>query len=606
MIALWLLMLGTPFLIAPAAKEAFRQPKLLVGEWLALASLFLLAWGVGRMERVRLAAVGRHPAVQAVVPMLLVATLGFATTRHPFHFREALTDLWIGAACLAGWSLALAPPRIERVLRGLLWPASLLALLGILQAHRLWEPLHFVGIQPGERFAVTSLAGNPGDLAAYLVLPCLIAQWVLVRRLRAGERSGPAVWGAGLALAICLYALARTQTLAALAALLTGGVIFWVSLLPRRRVAGVLAGAAALAVVLVLAVAPLRDRVAHLFRLTGEGDLNDALSGRFDGWNAAAFMLAEHPLAGVGQGGYLPEFSPAKLTLIARGVPFFQGHMQPVFANAHSEFLEVAAEWGVPGLLALGWGLWVLWRALRRGGPPAEDRALAFAGVAALAVLALVHFPFRTALVGFPAVLFLAWVLRRGSPEGLPQVGAGLVPARVGVPGPGERAGTSPAPTPSTPGTGNGGIKGSLLVWPLVALLGLALIGQTGRLRARGFASRLLHHVEVLSMAAVSAGKAPPRLFADNLEALERAAALDPSEIGIPIARGTQYLLLGQPDSAVRAYTEAIELEPRPEGYLNLGRAQLAAGRMDEARLSFQRAVLLDPRLDRQVPMVAR
>ncbi|HSU84957.1 MAG TPA: hypothetical protein VLR69_21270, partial [Thermoanaerobaculia bacterium] len=70
-----------------------------------------------------------------------------------------------------------------------------------------------------------------------------------------------------------------------------------------------------------------------------------------------------------------------------------------------------------PGLLALGWGLWMLLGALRRktgdtAGAP-EDRALAWAGTAALAVLSLVDFPFRVALVGFPALLFLSWALRR-------------------------------------------------------------------------------------------------------------------------------------------------------------------------------------------------
>jgi hypothetical protein len=33
--------------------------------------------------------------------------------------------------------------------------------------------------------------------------------------------------------------------------------------------------------------------------------------------------------------------------------------------------------------------------------------------VTALAVLSLVDFPFRIALVAFPALLFLSWVLRR-------------------------------------------------------------------------------------------------------------------------------------------------------------------------------------------------
>src|SRR5688500_9006392 len=41
---LWLLVLLPPLLVVPAAREAFRLPKLLVAEWLALASLIPLAW----------------------------------------------------------------------------------------------------------------------------------------------------------------------------------------------------------------------------------------------------------------------------------------------------------------------------------------------------------------------------------------------------------------------------------------------------------------------------------------------------------------------------------------------------------------------------------
>ena len=42
------------------------------------------------------------------------------------------------------------------------------------------------------------------------------------------------------------------------------------------------------------------------------------------------------------------------------------------------------------------------------------------AGTAALAVLSLVYFPFRMALVAFPALLFLSWALRgeRGGVRG--------------------------------------------------------------------------------------------------------------------------------------------------------------------------------------------
>ena len=140
----------------------------------------------------------------------------------------------------------------------------------------------------------------------------------------------------------------------------------------------------------------------------------------------------------------------------------------------------------------------------------------------------------------------------------------------------------------------------------LVTLLALALAGQTMRWRHRAMASRLLRQVELVSDAAYRYGQAPPQLMMENLEALRRAAPFDPAEVGIPIARGTQYLFLARPEAALRAYEEALALEPRPEGYLSLGRAQWLAGRREEARRSFELAVRLDPTLANQIPLTAR
>ncbi len=409
---LWLLVLVPPFLFAAMVKESFRQPKLLASEWFALASLAALAWGLQRVEEVWLADVWRLPAVRIVLPVLAVATAGLATTAHPLHVREALIDLWIGAAALVGWIAALSRRDVARLLGGMLWPATFLALIGILQFHGLWQPLDLVGIAPGTRLAITSLAGNPGDLGAYLVLPVLLAQERLLQRLRSGESWGrPAVWGTAAALVVCLYALLLTQTLAAVAAVTVGSLVLWGALLPRRRSLIALGAGTAVAVLLVAAVPPLRQRVVDKARQAIEGDWNDVLTGRLDGWRTAVWMLEEHPLTGVGQGAYRPEFVPAKLALMDRGVSFYK-EQTVGFGNAHNDFLEVGAEWGIPGLLALAWGLWVLIGALRRQGGNKGERALAWAGTAALAVLCLVHFPFQIALVAYPALLFLSWVLR--------------------------------------------------------------------------------------------------------------------------------------------------------------------------------------------------
>ncbi|MBV8203291.1 MAG: O-antigen ligase family protein, partial [Acidobacteria bacterium] len=425
---LWLLVLVPPFYFAPSAKDPFRLPKLMLAEWLAVASLLPLAWTLLRVEAVGWRDLWRQPAIRATLPLVAVATAGLAVTAHPLHVREALADLWIGAACLAGWSAALPARRLERLLGGLLWPGAALAAIGILQFHGL-QALPVARHLGGSRYAVTSTAGNTGDLAAFLVLPCLIAQW----RLAAGaggtagapDRERGARPGRGgrawlvAALAICAYAVALTQTFAALLALLLGSATFWVGARRRdaadwRRLALAAGAVALLAAGVVAGLPALRARVIEKANLVRQGDWNAVLTGRFDGWRAAAWMLGRHPWMGVGHGAYRAEFAPAKLALLDRGVAFHSGQQQN-FVNAHDEPLEVAADCGVPGVLALAWGLGVLAVAARARLGPAG--AFAVAGLVALGVLSLVDFPFRVALVAFPALLFLAWVMQPAAGE---------------------------------------------------------------------------------------------------------------------------------------------------------------------------------------------
>ncbi|HYU33547.1 MAG TPA: O-antigen ligase family protein [Thermoanaerobaculia bacterium] len=411
LLMLWLLVLVAPLLISPTAKESFRLIKSMVSGWLALASLFFFAWEVRKAGTIRWTDLWDRPAMRIVLPVLLVATASYAFSAHPLHVREGLADLWIGAAALAGWSLAVETRRLERLLLGLLIPASLLALLGILQFHGVYRPFQSIGIGYDPRLAITSLAGNPGDLGGYLVLPCLIGQWAVF------QRRGRVRILAAVALALSLYAVALTQTLAALAAVAVGSALLWALLLPRRQAALLFGGGAALALVLALTVAPLRERIAAKAGQALAGDWNSVLTGRLDGWRAALWMFREHPWTGVGHGAYRPEYVPAMNELLDRGVQLYPQHIQPVFANAHNEYLEALAEWGLPAIPALAWGLWILILALRRARGD-TGQALAWAGVVALAILSLVDFPFRIALQAFPALLFLSWVLRRGDPRG--------------------------------------------------------------------------------------------------------------------------------------------------------------------------------------------
>src|SRR4051794_30312702 len=148
-------------------------------------------------------------------------------------------------------------------------------------------------------------------------------------------------------------------------------------------------------------------------------------------------------------------------------------------------------------------------------------------------------------------------------------------------------------------------MKGGTLSAIPVAVLALALAGQAVRWRDRMTASRLLSNVEALTLA-VASGQVPPRALASNLQALRRAAPLDPVQVGIPIARGSQYYRLSRREPAEQAYAEALRLEPRPEGYFGLGRAQWLAGRREEALRNFGLAVRLDPLLIPELPAEAR
>jgi len=410
--ALWLLLLAVPFVLDSAQKDAFRLPKTLLAETLALVSLFFLAfaWQGPRQWRELLAA----PFVATFGPFVGLATLLSLASPHLAHVHRGLAGLWIGALAIWGWSVGFSRHELRQALTFALAPAAILAAIAILQFHGIYQPYSFAGIAESSRFAIGSLAGNVGDLSACLVLPAIVAQAELARGKRVGLSAA--------ALVLCLYGLAVTQTFSAIAGVAAGTVVFWALQISRRR-AAVAVAALAGAVVLLLAFAgPVRERgLAKVGEIAG-GDWNAVLTGRLDGWRAAVWMAREHPLTGVGVGAYRTEFIRAKTALLREGVAFFPEQPNVVFANAHNELLEVAAETGWPGLAVFAFGLVQLARRLRLWRPPggagstsAESPiALAWAGIAAIGVLALANFPFRIAIALWPICLFLAWMLSAG------------------------------------------------------------------------------------------------------------------------------------------------------------------------------------------------
>lgn len=145
-------------------------------------------------------------------------------------------------------------------------------------------------------------------------------------------------------------------------------------------------------------------------------------------------------------------------------------------------------------------------------------------------------------------------------------------------------------------------MKGRILLFLVAPALAMSLFIQWHRGTDRIQASILLREVEARTMHAAAAGALSEAMLRGHLQALRRARELDPSQEGILTARGSHYLLLGRPEAAAEAYREALALEPRPETYLNLGRALSAMGRTEEASEMFRVAIELSPRLRGELP----
>ncbi len=565
LIVLAVSILVVPLIFVPGATDNFRLPKELANESLALLSIALLALGARRLDIRRL---GRSPAFQAVLPLVVVAALGIFFTGHPGRAIEGVATLAIGAAALVGWSLAVDGPGRRRLLLATLVPATLLALFAVLQFHRLYEPFEFAG-QVTRRLGLTSLAGGAFDLASYLLFPLLIVQVIWWRTARLWQR-----WFLAVFFLLGLYALLATQTFTVFLAFFAGSlVINTLRPPPRRVVLGVILALTAGASI-SLHAGPLVERLE--LKLAYLDDANHLLTGRLDGWRAAWWMLGEHPLTGVGQGVYGNEFANTKLELAAAGTPFYAYHTDAHFVSAHNELLEVAAECGWPGLLALVWGLGIFGHALGRrvaemrqatpeATPEEADESVLAAGYfSAMLVLALFNFPFHLAIVAYPALLLASGVLASAPRDG-------------------------------------GGWSSLVVRGLVVAILTLAwgLHYRQGERQLR--ADRILAEVEAMTQQASQLGRLPEKLASRNLYRLREAARLDGTRIGIPVAQGWQYLLRGRNAAAVETFEDALKAEPRAEIYANLGQARLAEGNRQAASQAFRRAILLDPQMSKEL-----
>ncbi len=250
--------------------------------------------------------------------------------------------------------------------------------------------------------------GNRNLLAAWLVGCYSAALGMAAAPLDLRLRALGAVTGALTGVAV-LATFSRMGLLALGAATLLFGCAGG---LGRRRWR-IPAAAAALALGAALAIGP-----PALARRYSQPALQAEREGRLAMWADAAGAARRYWLTGAGAGAFPWAFR--------RSHPYLAIY---TIDHPHNEYLEAAAEWGVPAAALTGAAL-ALWMArrlveLRRAPSPAREIGLGcWSGAAAVLLHAAVDFPLR-----LPAILFLFALL-----AGLAAGGPSPAPRRVPAP----------------------------------------------------------------------------------------------------------------------------------------------------------------------------
>ena len=259
-----------------------------------------------------------------------------------------------------------------------------------------WNPKLQVDNAYAPFFRVNSVFWDPSIYGRYLVV-AILATLALVllglrERLLAAGIAAIAVMWAGL-----LFSFSQSSFAALIAGTLAAATFAW-----RWRAAAALALLAVVLVAIAFATPQVRTELLDESR----AGLNAATSGRAGLVSNGLKIAADHPVLGVGTGGFKRAYADRT---------GLQGR-DPKKAASHSTPVTVAAETGIPGLALLAWlGFAALVAAFRSRGRSAAGGA-AFAAGLTLGAIA-VHSLFYNALFEDPTTWGLLGLIALAAAE---------------------------------------------------------------------------------------------------------------------------------------------------------------------------------------------
>ncbi|MCQ4165829.1 O-antigen ligase family protein [Tahibacter harae] len=349
-------LVGTAWLIDPYAQAGFDAPKRLAALLAAGAGAALLLWQLNthalRRDLARpdgaaatrgLARASLVAAALALAGLLLSALFADQPAGAWHSLRVQLLYLLL---LPLGAARALHGAAARRVFLAAVVASAVNALLSLLQGAGVALPLAMS--QLGGRYPTGALLGNE----AYVALACALlgAAGVALGLAAAAPRTRWLGWGlCGLAVAVITF---NRQTTAAAALLTAGATLLALRWHGTRRL---LPAAALLALLLPLSAALPALRAQTWARLPYTVEQYQQLTTyRLGAWAAALEMLRSRPWTGHGPGSYAEQSQTqrfaAEIALRQRLAPAPPG---TYFSQAHQDYLQLAAEAGLPVLLAV-------------------------------------------------------------------------------------------------------------------------------------------------------------------------------------------------------------------------------------------------------------
>lgn len=344
----------------------------------------------------------------AAVLFALAAMVSSIASRSPAAVLKNTTFLWCGVL-LAGMvaHLRLTRERCRGLLASLVGIATVCALIGVLQycgVQFRWKAFGYSPNVLAGRFAVLSLLGHPNYLTAFIGPAFLVGVGLMAATPSRPMRIAFAM--ALLIIGLCIF-VSGTRS-AWLGILFAGSVTGFLVLRRMGRLhltPPILIGAGAIAAVFLLFAVP-NPLLPHRYSFVRRMTTGRSVAPRLYAYMAAVKMISANPLLGVGYNAYGVEFWDYSVALQQDPRNQVFGYVLEDMGGvrsdeAHNEYLQLAAELGVPGLGAFFLLLAVFFVGIRYdflGAAVAADRFV-LAGLAGAVLFVLIDslfsFPLR-------------------------------------------------------------------------------------------------------------------------------------------------------------------------------------------------------------------